>query len=1053
MTRPTPPQRSHRRQRDRPARFAAEASLGAAGWLLSLIALSACQPPTDQLGQLFLSSQGKPVSGDKRSLPRSPVDQQRRSRRLALLRGELSADKWSLLGPQGAALADRQLEIEAGPLAIFRLHLGAGQTISATTRALSEGLDPVLHLWSIRAQRSVASDDDSGDEPGAARLNTTIERDGEYLLIAHAYSAEDSGVCDIALDQRTLARDVALGGSGLSVAAGQTIEAVLQNDREGSYASTDPLILVLDRATAQLKQVDDDSGVELGARLALGEESWVIVGSLDAASAGHLSLLLHDPRVDSDGDGLGDGLERGRCLCAVANEITACGFDCRAARTAQDSDGDGLSDAAELRGIDDPAFPQLLPRWGANPLHKDLFVEVDLAQWIDSKADPAVLHFGRPPTISDASLGARAFARLPEMGNPDQLPGVALHLDTGEPCASLPLGINADCGPLCSLDQSGRRICGTTPYAPNNAGHRAGLSTQRRGLFHVAVSDCLIAGSAPGSPADHLEYDCDRISAMVHELGHNLGLRHYGDPGTGTGNCKPNYPSVMNYAYSDRFAGGREIHFSTGEMLGDGGELDPRNIDETRRLGGPNADISWLAARPFYYTLFDCLEPPARGCRVDFNRDGRIDSSVRAYLSPMPNYGAICENDHGNARQVLDIDGIQPSAGAAALVSELASGAKLFVFAPVPADEDSARLRVASRNLVDGQWSGWRDLTATSFRADAQPAAVLDPAASEIWLVASDRAGALRWLRMTLEAKVKAEQTLEGIPEGFRTRDVALLRHDDQVLLVTRGENGSFADRLYYTAYHGGRWQPLRSVRDKTHQLRSWVTPALASGPRNELYLALADPQPPTGPAGRLHLYQGDTLDLLHDSEALGVRFADGLPNSQHVPYSRPALEFIRHRDGNGQPLSDGRGYLALWWQTARRARWATTWGRLDQQGADFRIGRWHHYEAQGFIGTPAGGSPALVSYRGQLSALLASQWKTDKPTLRFVPFADGVPDSAAPSRDFDDRPAIRKNLCVSLNAGCVDRCDDLRRGCPKDQRSEAARAAPAYNCLLPRAR
>ena len=42
----------------------------------------------------------------------------------------------------------------------------------------------------------------------------------------------------------------------------------------------------------------------------------------------------------------------------------------------------------------------------------------------------------------------------------------------------------------------------------------------------------------------------DYYSRFVHELGHGLSLGHGGTNGT---NCKPNYPSLMNYAFDYDF--------------------------------------------------------------------------------------------------------------------------------------------------------------------------------------------------------------------------------------------------------------------------------------------------------------------------------------------------------------------------------------------------------------------------------------------------------------------------------------------------------------------
>jgi hypothetical protein len=106
-------------------------------------------------------------------------------------------------------------------------------------------------------------------------------------------------------------------------------------------------------------------------------------------------------------------------------------------RTAvKDSDGDGLLDTWETNGaLTDPNGQPLpnLAAMGANPLHKDLFVEVGYMKtdgptsYGGSPAKPAHTH---RPTPAALKLVGDAFVNAP-VTNPDSLPGINVHFDVG----------------------------------------------------------------------------------------------------------------------------------------------------------------------------------------------------------------------------------------------------------------------------------------------------------------------------------------------------------------------------------------------------------------------------------------------------------------------------------------------------------------------------------------------------------------------------------------------------------------------------------------------
>lgn len=240
--------------------------------------------------------------------------------------------------------------------------------------------------------------------------------------------------------------------------------------------------------------------------------------------------------------------------------------------SARDSDGDGLNDSDETCGMDtnfDGAYDLDLPAMGANPQHKDLFLELDSMP-------------GQTPTRAGVQAMKTAFAAAPigagGVNNPDGLPGINLWVDTGtlsDPTAredgagANSCGDGADNGgdgltdgadPDCLVgDNLGggnqmatANICDVEINAFNTA-KNANFAAGRRPVFRYAISavgcdadgdgNIDSGGSGEIGGNDFIEYNHDG-GTIMHELGHTLNLRHGGNVDA---NCKPNYVSVMNY--------------------------------------------------------------------------------------------------------------------------------------------------------------------------------------------------------------------------------------------------------------------------------------------------------------------------------------------------------------------------------------------------------------------------------------------------------------------------------------------------------------------------
>lgn len=251
--------------------------------------------------------------------------------------------------------------------------------------------------------------------------------------------------------------------------------------------------------------------------------------------------LQPDPAAtDTDGDGL------------TAAEEASFGTDPARA----DTDDDGLGDRAEAV-IGEPLG---LPGLGADPLRRDVFVEIDRDANAGGTGSTEVT-----PAMVERMVAVWAEAPLT---NPDGTTGAALHVDTGQ----LGGGTLVDDVPP---------LFGCT-FGYDGASH---LAPERRGVFfHVLssdLSDCALYGYAYGTRRTVVDVGQPQLGTLadlvgagtiLHEIGHNLGLLHGGDEANP---CKPNYPSVMNYNPGVLLFG--TFGYSTGDQL----DVLETAIDET----------------------------------------------------------------------------------------------------------------------------------------------------------------------------------------------------------------------------------------------------------------------------------------------------------------------------------------------------------------------------------------------------------------------------------------------------------------------------------------
>ena len=289
----------------------------------------------------------------------------------------------------------------------------------------------------------------------------------------------------------------------------------------------------------------------------------------------------------------------------------------------EDTDGDGLLDDWEKNGLDadsDGLIDVKLPAMGANPLHKDIFLELD---WMTTQAPTRQAIQAMKAAFADAPKNAGNISNPTvqppvNIDNPDGQPGINLWVDTGNlrDANNLLVGDNLGGGnavPISNISgltsnfyavkqnpnnfdpkrslvfhyalsaanptnntgtSTGNGNTATTlndtpkTWIPNEWANRTVTITggtgagQAQTITSNAVNQLVIAnpwvtipdntstytisltgGDGEVGGNDFIEYNHDP-GTIMHELGHNLNLRHGGFFNT---NCNPNYVSVMNY--------------------------------------------------------------------------------------------------------------------------------------------------------------------------------------------------------------------------------------------------------------------------------------------------------------------------------------------------------------------------------------------------------------------------------------------------------------------------------------------------------------------------
>ena len=298
------------------------------------------------------------------------------------------------------------------------------------------------------------------------------------------------------------------------------------------------------------------------------------------AITGERQINEASPSTDSDGDRLPDSVETNTGVFIDSNNT---GTNPNIA----DTDGDGISDGDEvlgsLAGLD-------LPAMGVSPLRKDLLLEYD---WFDDAIDCGS-HSHRPNAAIIASV-TTAFDISPEP-NPDGTNGVNLINDYGQGGAFTGGNFINDVDGVIAGGVSGSDFLGykAANFAANRNGyfhyvllpHRYNTNSGSSGQAEVQGDDLIVSLYCANS-------NTNVANTIMHEVGHNLNLRHGGDNNC---NFKPNYNSVMNYKY--QFPGVDNnctpppdgvLDYSIGDRI----NLNENNLNENNGTCGPGNPFDW----------------------------------------------------------------------------------------------------------------------------------------------------------------------------------------------------------------------------------------------------------------------------------------------------------------------------------------------------------------------------------------------------------------------------------------------------------------------------
>ncbi|GMR10837.1 MAG: hypothetical protein BMS9Abin28_1661 [Anaerolineae bacterium] len=326
-----------------------------------------------------------------------------------------------------------------------------------------------------------------------------------------------------------------------------------------------------------------------------------------------------------------------------------------------DSDGDGLLDEWEENGFDsdgDGTIDVDLPAMGANPLKPDIFIEID---YMRKNTGTCILGFcltdhSHKPKPAAIRKVVQAFEDAPVL-NPDGSTGITLHVDYGSNSVMNPAngdkwGALSQSDVLTHDDDLGATVGNSYQWGEFQGLKDNNFAAARLPIFHYVIFAHNLGGKdgtsgisrngdagaafadgasdfivSLGSWTNQVGTTNQQAGTLMHELGHNLGLRHGGIDHV---NRKPNYLSVMNYSFQTQglYKDGQEGRFDYSRFTLP--ELDERvggaGLNESVGLNGGAAVDSY--GTRYFCALNDERLVTNANSGIDWNCDTDTSDTV-----------------------------------------------------------------------------------------------------------------------------------------------------------------------------------------------------------------------------------------------------------------------------------------------------------------------------------------------------------------------------------------------------------------------------------------